>query len=459
MMLRENLSRTAPRLYADSRAVASAAVRISGRMLKSDAMDATKTGSAPLNTPAVSAVPGAGAVSQRGVEQIPGEQWLRLGDGLRQRFRAINAFLDDVLTRAELPEFALRDAQAAAVLSRVPRTLLGLRPLGGYWTWLAATDVYVAGAGEPLVLDHNLACPVGLLRIAELSATVGGREQVDRWVSRQLQPAVDSLCSGHDRPRIAVLDAGAFSSAFRENEYLAARTGGQLVRNRDLTLGPDGIRILHHGQQEAVDLLVRRVDDDQLDPNCFRPDSLVGVPGLVRACREGRAVVLNAPGTGLMNNRAVSLLIPEMIRHYLQEVPLLRSVATLPCGNPEYRDQVLSNLNEFAVRTIDPLHPSRPFFGNVATASERMEMTARLLRDPAQYVARPLLTVGSWRSGEGTTAAGPEQAAAGGFNLRVFAGLTDSFRLLPFGIGRTAQPDGGATLAIISDPSAFLVSA
>lgn len=463
-MLRENISKTmgnpALREFSPVRLV----TRAGGRLLKSDAANAAKPGSSVVSDdsgPEMGPTVGLAAelTGQPQTQSLTPGQWTILEDGLRQRYRAINTFLSEVLTRGNIPEFMRREPVAASVMARVPRGLIGVSPSGGNWVRLASSDIYVTAEGEFVVLDHNFACPVGLLRVSELTSSLDQSEHVDRWVSQQLRPAGGRSGSGRGQSCIAVLDAGAFSAAFRENEYLASRTGGRLVRSRDLMLDDEGLAIVQHGQRERVDLLVRRVDDDLLDPNCFRPDSLVGIPGLVRACREGRVNVLNAPGTGLMNNRAVSRLIPEMIRHYLSEVPILRSVATLLCGQSEQRDVVLSDLTHYSVRTIDPLHPSRPWFGRTATAVETSDMMTRLLRDPAGFVARPLLASeparrSSDRSGQDVPVAA---SVVGGFNLRVFAGFAARFELLNAALGRPAQSDGGATLAISSDPTAFLV--
>ncbi len=437
------------------------------QMLKCDAVQAGKNGSLQAGTAMIAA-----GLTSETKESSPEPStrllhprvWASLSEGVHQRFRAINAFLDEVLTQATMPEFVHSSPVAAQTLTRISRTLHGLKPLGGSWCWLVSTDLYIDESGGAMVLDHNLACPVGLHRMSELAAQGGATELVDRWVSRQLQPILPGARSKTDRARIAVLDSGSFSPAFRENEYLATRTSGMLVRNRDIVIDSDGLAVINHGQLERIDLLVRRLDDDLLDPNCFRPDSLVGVPGLVRACRNERAAVLNAPGTGIMNHRAISRLIPTMIQHYLGEQPLLNSVKTLVCGIPEERDEVLANLREFAVRTIDPLHPSRPFFGPAASSAEMTAMVARLLKDPSAFVARPLLSA-SGASSKSTQTVLPESMddfsqSAGprsGFNVRTFGGLSDTFRMLPMGIGRKAQPDGGATVAIISDPTTFLV--
>ncbi|MBL8819246.1 MAG: circularly permuted type 2 ATP-grasp protein [Planctomyces sp.] len=433
--------------------------RQSERLLNSSAAPASKVGNHSAEVQSQISLQAAGEtvfpVTGNSFQRLEADRISRLSSGLKQRFDAINAFFNDVLTNGNRPAFLNRCPIAAQIVEKIPRSVLGMRPSGGAWTWMESTDLFIHQNGEPILLDHNFACPVGLHRLHELIENYHGNASI---VSNWLSGTISSQCrSGSTpgkasdgggksgNPPIAILDAGTFSPALRENEFIAECAGGSLIRNRDLLVRPDGLYIILQGRMQKLDVLIRRIDDDLLDPNCFRPDSLIGVPGLVRLCRNGGARVMNTPGTGLIGNRAIAALIPEMIRHYLRETPELRSVPTLLCGNLGDRDVILGDLNNFAVRTIDPLHPARPFFGSTATATEKSDLTARLLKDPRNYVARPLLPK-------------EELHVCGGFNLRVFSSCGQGFSLLPAGIGRPAQPDGGATLAVVSDPTAFAVS-
>ncbi|MFO0429576.1 MAG: circularly permuted type 2 ATP-grasp protein [Planctomyces sp.] len=380
--------------------------------------------------------------------------WSLLRSGLEQRFEAVNRFLTDVLTDGHIPEFVLRHSSAMKFLRSQPRSLQGLRPGIGKWTWLASTDIYVSGDGEFLILDHNFSCPTGFEKLAGLLRTRSdgllrdGHDPVASWLEGRMQFGWCGLEGNSDRLRTAVLTTGSFHPEQSEHNYLTSHLGAAAVRNRDVILRPDGLYLNQSGHPERIDILVRRVDDDLLDPNCYRPDSLIGVPGMVKACRESSLCVLNSPGTGIMNNRAIGVLIPEMIRHYLKESPILDSATTLICADEADRGMVLSHLDRYSVRTIDPQHPRRPFFGSSSGKAETAELTSSLLRNPHHYVARPLIEDWS-RAVEG---------CAAGYNLRVFAGISEKFDMLPAGIGRACQPDGGATLAIANDSTAFLVN-
>ena len=201
-----------------------------------------------------------------------------------------------------------------------------------------------------------------------------------------------------------------------------------------------------------IDLLIRRVDDELLDPNCFRPDSLVGVPGLVRAVRQGLVQLSSLPGTGLLRNRVISGLVPELIDYYLKERPILPTVKTLFCGDPEQRDLVLGNLDSFVVRTVDVMHPARPFIGNCSPAAQKADITARLLRDPESYVARPILC-----TDRSDLTNGESSDADAGFSMRLFAGGNAEVSLLSMGLGCSHQADGGAGESVMHDSQLFLV--
>lgn len=444
-MLRQNLSSELEKFYYDGELPSSMVGSRTSGMLKATAVEAGKTSTVGDSSVHIQAV--AKAVPDMGHDE--------LSTGLHQRFRAINAFLDELLMTGSVPEFIRRDHSASAAVSQIPRGLLGTRPHGGSWTRLVSTDLFRHPDLGYVVLDHDVACPVGLQRLSQLSGAACGSDAVDGWVASRLRSADPNDSSNGNSGHSVVLDAGSYSTAGRENEYLAAITGSTLVRGRDVVIDRDGVAMIHQGHRQRISLLIRRVEDSLLDPNCFRPDSLVGVPGLVRACRDGSVNVLNAPGTGIISNRAISRLIPQMIGWYLAETPLLNSIETLMCSDQDQRDRVLNDLEHFAVRTIDPRHPARPFFGVTAGKAEKADVTGRLLRDPGSYVARPLVREAEAFAFGNSTVAGFDLPA--GYHMRTYAGLGSQFDLLPFAVGRMPQPDGGATLSILSDTTTFLI--
>jgi uncharacterized circularly permuted ATP-grasp superfamily protein len=421
-----------------------------GSTLQATAITPVRTSSIsnpePMNTgfvPKISALPSGTQECSLGDDRLKD-----LSRGIQQRLEAVDAFLTDVTTHRNIPGFLRHHPLALKIAESIPRSLSGLTPGIGRWSWLVSTDLYISGCGEAVIVDHNFSCPTGFERLAGLMAHSGMHSLMERWLIARTQFGWCGFEQHAERLRVAVLSTGAFNPEQSEHEFLASQLGAVVLRNRDIVVRPDGLYQTLKGSLDRIDLLVRRIDDELLDPNCFRPDSLIGIPGLVRSCREGRVCVLNSPGTGIINHRAIGALIPEMIRWYLREVPVLDSANTLVCSVDSDRDLVLSNLGDYCIRTVDPQHPTRPFFGSSATNAEKAELTARLLRNPQHYIARPLLE--NWRTSI--------DGCRPGYNLRVFAGTSECFEMLPVGIGRSCQPDGGATLAVSSDPTAFCVN-
>jgi uncharacterized circularly permuted ATP-grasp superfamily protein len=362
------------------------------------------------------------------------DAWTYLERGLRQRFDAVSACMDKIVSEGTIPRFL----NESRYLSKVLPTALG--PVNGTtrseiaWAWLVSTDLYWTSTGELIVLDHNFSLPTGLERLSP-----GGI----------VSPLTDVLFSdwtkdgGRQTDReIAVLDPGFYSATFRGNEFLARCLKAHLVRCSDLTIRSDGVFLKVGSKTNRIDTIVRRIDDDLLDPNCFRPESLVGLPGLVRAWKNGLVNVLSPPGCDFANSRSFGRSIPVMIREFLREEPLLRSVEILECGDAEDFQKVVANADRYAIRTNDPRHPAQPFFGAHGRTAECSDLIRQIARNPSAYVARPLL---------------PKDQPPG-LHLRVFATMGKSFRLLRRAVGRAAQPDGGAPFSIGYDAETMTVS-
>jgi uncharacterized circularly permuted ATP-grasp superfamily protein len=355
-------------------------------------------------------------------------EWARLESGLKQRFEAVSACLQELSSGKTVPGFLRESPELAVAVQKVLAPIAGISRTDIFWGWFGTTDLSFDADGQILVLDHDFSLPTGLERL------VSGSESGD------LTDRISSQLFGRDsaldrrRGETVVLDPGFYSASFQANEFLARCLKGHLARQSDLTVRADGVFLKIGGSLRQVRTVVRRVDDDLLDPNCFRPDSLVGLPGLVRAWKAGLVNVVNPPCTGLVRLRSFGRLIPRMIQTYLNQEPLLQSIDVLECTDTETLRMIVARPEKFAIRTNDPLHPARPFFGRTGTMIEFSDLLTRIRRNPFGWVARPLL---------------PESSAR--MNVRTFASLSGSFRLLRAGLVRDAQPDGGASLAIGSD--------
>ena len=343
-------------------------------------------------------------------------QWRILDRGLWQRFEAISACLDEIVCGRRVPAY-LREC---GFLSSRIRS--GLQPLTDAvrakvaWTWFGSTEIHLKANGQLTVFDQNFSLPTGLQALPSFAAAGRGLPLL-------------SLPENSGTSGIAVLlTPGAFTSAGPGNEFIANSLNIQTARGSDLCVRGNSVFLRMSGKELPVSTIVRRIDDDLLDPNCFRPDSLVGVPGLVKAWKNGGVDVLSPPGVSLASCRTFGKYIPAMILEFLGEEPILESASVLECEDPSVLRHVMANVRNYAIRTNDPLHPARPFFGRTGTAVEFADLLLRLRKNPAAYVARPLL----------------EEVDAPGHSLRVFATMMNRFRLIPGFISRPCQPDGGA---------------
>lgn len=346
-------------------------------------------------------------------------QWQFLEQGLRQRFQAINACLDEIVRGNRVPAYL---AHCGFLTSRFHATL---GPLSDSvrtevaWAWFGSSDIHLTASGEFTVFDQNFSLPTGLQAINSFPAS----HSAEYGYSFLALPQ-----KTQSRGIAVLLTPGAFTSTSPGNEFIANSLNIMTVRGSDLCVRGNSVFLRIGGRELPVSTIVRRVDDDLLDPNCFRPDSLVGVPGLVKAWKNGGVDVLSPPGVGLVGCRTFSKYIPDMILEFLGEKPLLNSASVLECETPAVLRHILANVKHFAIRTNDPLHPARPFFGRTGTAVEFADLLLRLRKNPSAYIARPLL----------------EEGDAPGHSLRIFATMTNRFRLFPGFISRTCQPDGGA---------------
>lgn len=376
-------------------------------------------------------LPGNSTVGQDSARLSDGT-WRFLERGLQQRFEGIAAFLQHFQTERRLPGFLQGESVHGLELHlqqwAVPVALK--HPDFLTWALFGATDLALEADGTAVVMDQDFSHPAGLERLThehwkDTSDAVEfvRRELFANWLPR-----------GAGNGEVVVLDPGFSGATFRGNDFLARCLSASMARSSDLKQDRDGIFLRVRGDWRPVRTLVRRVDDELLDPNCFRPDSLVGVPGLVQSWAAGRVHVLNPPGSGMLRLRRLLRLIPQMIREYLAQEPLLETAEVLPCGDPDVLKKVLSAPQHFAIRPDDPRHAARPWFGGSGDLQETEQVLSRIQRAPDTWIARPLL-----------------MPSAGRRNLRVFSTKNGQFRLLRAGLVRPCQEDGGASLLIGPD--------
>ena len=369
-------------------------------------------------------------------------QWARVACGIRQRMEAISACLDEVFKRSAIPDLMLSNRSICKMLENLIEQIGEVSRNSIPWGWLASTDLYVSSDGQITVIDQNLSVPTGmelLTRLISRSSTISISAVND--LNRGLADSVAKSGLKTPNSTAVVLDPCRYNPTIRENEFLARTVNSQIAQAGELVVRNGVVELVTGIKRTRVHTVVRRVDDDLLDPNCFRPDSLVGVPGLCKAWRNGAVNLVNPPGSCIANIRSFTKLVPAMIREYLNEEPELEIATSEECSSNTAILRLTKNPSQFAVRTNDPMHPARPFFGNTATAMETTTMFNAVRREPGKFVMRPLLP----------------DTDRGGFNLRVFSSMGKGFFMPLCGIGRLCQADGGATLAINEDASARFV--
>ena len=331
-------------------------------------------------------------------------EWDRIARGLAQRVRALNAFIDDVYHHQR----ALRDGVVPkdyVLGSREYRSrCAGIDPPHGVWCHVCGSDLVRDKDGTVYVLEDNLRVPSGVSYMLENRAVMK-RVLPELFEDFQIHPVDDyparlAAClrslapSGNDKPRIAVLTPGIYNAAYFEHAYLAREMAADLVEGPDLVVGQDEcVYVRTIAGLERVDVIYRRIDDLFLDPKAFRADSVLGVPGLVRAWQAGNVVLANAPGCGVADDKVIYTYVPDMIRYYLGEEPLLPNVPSYRCAEKAQRDYVLANMDKLVVKPANESGGYGLTVGPHATRAEREEAARHVRAAPRNYIAQPMLTL------------------------------------------------------------------
>ena len=334
---------------------------------------------------------------------IAQSEWERLDRGLKQRIQALNMFLNDVYHEQRIVKDGVIPEEVIRTAKSFRPQCIGLRPPAGIWCHITGTDLVRDRDGRMYVLEDNLRCPSGVSYVLEnrqvMKRTFPQVFQashvlpVDDYPSRLLETLQFVAPAGTSSPRVAVLTPGVHNSAYFEHSFLARQMGVELVEGRDLHV--DGGRVLMRTTRglERVDVIYRRIDDDFLDPQVFRPDSFLGVPGLMKAYQEGRVSLVNAPGTGVADDKVVYAYVPRMIRYYLGEEEILPNVPTYLCWEPAALSYVLDHLGELVVKAANGSGGYGMLVGPHSTREQRAEFEARIKAQPRNYIAQPTLAL------------------------------------------------------------------
>ncbi len=331
-------------------------------------------------------------------------EWRQIEAGLKQRVDALNRFIDDLYNEQRIIKDGVFPAQLIESSANFREQCRGFSPPLGVWAHICGSDLVRDDRGKMYVLEDNLRIPSGVSYMLENRQVMkrvfpelfekSGIQPVDDYPS-QLYDMLASLSPRPaDYPSVVVLTPGMYNSAYFEHAYLAQQMGVELVEGRDLVVdGNDEVFMRTIAGLEPVDVIYRRVDDEFLDPEVFRSDSLLGVPGLMRAWRAGKVALANAPGAGVADDKVVYAWVPEIIRYYLGEEPLIDNVPTFRCEDPEQRAYVLDHLDELVVKPANESGGYGMLIGPRASQRERRQFAALIENDPRNYIAQPTLAL------------------------------------------------------------------
>jgi len=334
---------------------------------------------------------------------IPAAEWHTIERGLKQRVHALNAFIDDIYHDQKILKDGAIPSEVVTSAVSYRRQCHGLNPPWRVWCHITGTDLVRDRDGQYYVLEDNLRVPSGVSYVLE------NRDVLKRIFPRvfeglSVRPVqeytgcllemLESLAP-HARggPRVVVLTPGIYNSAYFEHSFLAQQMGVQLVEGRDLVVAGGDVLMRTTKGLERVDVIYRRVDDDFLDPETFRADSLLGVPGLMAAYRAGRVALANAPGNGVADDKVIYAYVPDMIRYYEGEDPILPNVPTYLCWRDADRQHVLGNLEHLVVKAANESGGYGMLVGPHATARQREEFAGLIQANPRNYVAQPTLAL------------------------------------------------------------------
>ena len=332
-------------------------------------------------------------------------EWRHLESGLTQRISALNRFLEDVYGEARIIADGVIPADAVRGCPQYRIEMRGVSVPYGTWVAVCGTDLVRTLDDGFVVLEDNLRVPSGVsymianrkvvktsLRRLYRSCRV---REVEHYGQVLLQTLRELAPDGCTDPCIVLLTPGVYNSAFYEHMFLAYEIGASLVEGRDLLVNDGFVYMRTTKGLRRVDVIYRRVDDDFLDPLVFRSDSLLGVPGLLHAFKLGNVALANAPGTGVADDKSVYAYVPDMIRYYLGEEPILANVETHLCRRPEDLEYTLDNLENLVVKRVGESGGYGMLIGPHATPAERTAYAEELRADPADFISQPVLSLSS----------------------------------------------------------------
>ncbi|MDO9639786.1 MAG: circularly permuted type 2 ATP-grasp protein [Pseudotabrizicola sp.] len=376
-----------------------------------------------------------------------GAEWAKLERGIKQRARALNAFLVDVYGRGEIVRAGRIPGRLVYLNEAYENSVVGFVPPKGVYSHIVGIDLVRTGPDEFFVLEDNCRTPSGVSYMLENREIMmrmfpdlfreNRIEPVDSYpeiLRRTLASVAPAKC---DRdPTVVILTPGHYNSAYYEHSFLADLMGVELVEGQDLFVEGEYVFMRTTEGPRRVDVIYRRLDDSYIDPLCFRPDSMLGIPGLMDVYRSGGVSICSAPGAGVADDKAVYTYVPEMIRFYLGEEPILKNVPTWQCGKDDDCKYVLSNLKDLVVKEVHGSGGYGMLVGPKASADQVELFRARITANPHNYIAQPTLALST------TPTFVAEGIAPRHVDLRPYCLVGERIELVPGGLTRVALTEG-----------------
>jgi len=335
---------------------------------------------------------------------IPLSEWQKVEQGLKQRLTALNHFINDVYNDQKIIKDKIIPGSLLKSSKNFRKECKGINPVFGVWAHICGSDLVRDSDGTIYVLEDNLRVPSGVSYMLE-----------NRKVAKRIFPELfedynilhmgdypsnlfDTLSSisprPMDYPEVVVLTPGIYNSAYFEHSFLAQQMGAELVEGSDLVVGDDDCVYMKTIEGlSRVDVIYRRIDDLFLDPEIFDPDSILGVPGLIRAWKKGNVALANAPGAGVADDKVVYTYVPDMIRYYLEEEPILPNVPSFSCEDEKQRKHILANLENLVVKPANESGGYGMLVGPHSTRKQRNDMARLIKARPRNYIAQPVISL------------------------------------------------------------------
>ncbi|KPA14035.1 Uncharacterized conserved protein UCP005522 [Candidatus Magnetomorum sp. HK-1] len=377
---------------------------------------------------------------------VDGKEWETIEIGLKQRIHALNIFINDIyhdkkiIKDGVIPEDILLSGKAYR------KECEGLKPPKGIWCHVTGTDLVRDNDGQFYVLEDNLRCPSGVSYVLEnrqvLKKTFpqvfynSNVRPVDDYPNRLLELLEHLMSDTVESPVICVLTPGVYNSAYFEHSFLARQMGVELVEGQDLVVKDGFVHMRTTKGLQRVDVLYRRIDDDFIDPKVFRPDSLLGIPGIMDVYRNGRISIANAPGTGIADDKVIYSFVPQIIKYYTGEDPILPNVPTYVCWNETEKKYVLENLDKLVVKAANESGGYGMLIGPHASQAERDKFSSLIQENPRNYMAQPAVMLSRAPAIVGNKIEGRH------VDLRPYILYNDDIYVLPGGLTRVALKKG-----------------